>query len=1188
MEAENFPRKPRQSGSDWNPSNQNSIEVLKQSLQKDFDSQLEYAKKLYEDRIESITSYSRQFYESSQTDEVLHVMKESEISDQFVNQRMRELYEETMLKERDQTIENLHKELLELKAQITASEQEKQRLKSEEIKAKQLEREMNEARSKMAAMRIEFEEAVKRKDKEWQQKSEDVNNSRILSKKVEDQLFESEARIHRLTLNLEELNSYYEKEKNKTQLLENENGSLKKEIFELREQAFSRNRWDQGESNRQVQKISEEYERIRNYCQQLEAERDQILSDRGKMELIIQAEQKASHEVLDQLQKKYKTRAKHFKKKIIEQKNTIENLEQQLASYKKVSEEQRKDLEKKRGEVKDDLKKVKEEWEKRCHEILLESQRKEAELQNRHQMQLSSIQSQWQQAMEQRITELQQDIQTNRAKSIENDARILIEAKIAELEAEYVPKKKFEEVLKEKEKMIKELQQLKQLETTINAYKEESQNRLQENQAELEKLYKIKQILEEQLDTEKETKEELIMEIQKIKEYYEDEERSKKGVLQKLDAAFEKIGKLEGMCEEEKRKRVQIESEEEAMKRIVEDYKQRLQEQEEQLSTAQQRYENRIKQNTESLEDELEKERSKAKTLSRELQTLKDDLEYIQQEKAEVQQNFTTIKFQLDESKRNRFEESSKFEEESARHMETRSKLLQSEGRNKHLCSELEGYEKKVSDLKEALRSNETEMMKLKNKLYEYDNELSCTDNEKRLIQKQLGLAEAESAELKERCKNLLKGKLKVLRSDLKALKNFHNNEAQMLRKDINSSIQDLLFRFMEATNFMRKKMDTKVQEVSEEINRQWSQKMQEMEDSISKQSTMSIQQYQEKCAIQEKQLEAVRNAAQLLKKDQKNMIDELERMRKRNFELQENVNKLERDNSQLDSLLKKNSEAFDKLQVEVKQETSKLKQAGDIALDKTKRDLLTKHESELKQALKSLEEAKKDKNETERKFEEQIKTIENLRETELTQLKKRYQDLLDQAYSDLETERDQNLKLKQKFRQVEDETHYLEKEHLNSIQEFELKLTQLERQMKSELDKTASSTIQKASDVERLSQKLREAAKEIEARDEERQENLKEKEKIRAKLQELESKMELQGKNFQTQLSIKEKEIESLRNMLSKSYSESMDQVKRARELDRETQELTRQVRKGTPSRGSVFGQSPAESSRMTPDNLR
>ena len=54
----------------------------------------------------------------------------------------------------------------------------------------------------------------------------------------------------------------------------------------------------------------------------------------------------------------------------------------------------------------------------------------------------------------------------------------------------------------------------------------------------------------------------------------------------------------------------------------------------------------------------------------------------------------------------------------------------------------------------------------------------------------------------------------------------------------------------------------------------------------------------------------------------------------------------------------------------------------------------------------------------------------------------------------------------------------------------------------------------------------------------------------------------------------MKEKEIDSLKNVVSRSYSESTV-VKRAYELDKETQEITKQIRKNPQVKNSGYSYS-------------
>ena len=64
-----------------------------------------------------------------------------------------------------------------------------------------------------------------------------------------------------------------------------------------------------------------------------------------------------------------------------------------------------------------------------------------------------------------------------------------------------------------------------------------------------------------------------------------------------------------------------------------------------------------------------------------------------------------------------------------------------------------------------------------------------------------------------------VKNKLSAFQSSLKSLKNKVIEEIQELKKDNNSSIQDLLFRFLDNTNYMRKQLETRYQTINDEMN---------------------------------------------------------------------------------------------------------------------------------------------------------------------------------------------------------------------------------------------------------------------------------------------------------------------------------------------------------------------------------
>jgi hypothetical protein len=351
-------------------------------------------------------------------------------------------------------------------------------------------------------------------------------------------------------------------------------------------------------------------------------------------------------------------------------------------------------------------------------------------------------------------------------------------------------------------------------------------------------------------------------------------------------------------------------------------------------------------------------------------------------------------------------------------------------------------------------------------------------------------------------------------------------------------------------------------------MNQEWVKKIQTIEENINKHANSSNLQSQEKLQAQEKIIESLKSSLQTLKKDQKSSQEELEKSRKKNQDLLENLSNLEKDKKNLEDALKKNSSAFEALQVEIRRETSKLKQNHEAEVEKQRKELEKKHSQELQEFIQK---NKTKDSQGELFIREKLKEIDCLKEEEVFQIKKKYQELLDSAYQETQNEKEKNSKMKQKVAHLEEEVQTLKQEQIKVTCEFEERIHFLEKHSKMEIE-VLSSQLQHA---ETKDSKLASLEIEISEKSEENLALRKEREKIRNKLKELEEKVEIQGKHFRDQVNFKDKEIESLRNVVNRSYVEGLDQVKRAQELDLETKELTRQARKGTTSRNSTYSYS-------------
>ena len=293
--------------------------------------------------------------------------------------------------------------------------------------------------------------------------------------------------------------------------------------------------------------------------------------------------------------------------------------------------------------------------------------------------------------------------------------------------------------------------------------------------------------------------------------------------------------------------------------------------------------------------------------------------------------------------------------------------------------------------------------------------------------------------------------------------------------------------------------------------------------------------------------------------------MDEIEKYKKKNSELQEKIVFLEKENKNLEVSLKKNSLAFDTLHTDLKKETLRLLQSHESTLEKQKKELEKKHSAEMQEFI---EKFKNKDSQGEAFLREKLSEIEKLKEEEVFHIKKRYQELLDTAYNDLSNEKEKLSRMKQKLVSIDEEISILKQEHIKVLSELEERVNFLDKHSKMEIEVLSS----QISENEIKDIKVSKLESDLSEKTEENTSLRKEREKIRGKLKELEEKVEIQNKNFQSQVLMKDKEIESLRGVVSRSYTDSMDQVKRARELDKETQELTKQARKGVSSKNSSY----------------
>ena len=131
----------------------NGPNVLSQSqnMQEYSDEKIFQLKKLYDERISSLYNNIKLIASKFDNDEILNTMKNDAISNDFIHQRLKEIVDQTLCKEKEDLLKKLSEEIAELRAKLLVKEQSSNESKIKnnsikeeyEVKINQLQQIMN-------------------------------------------------------------------------------------------------------------------------------------------------------------------------------------------------------------------------------------------------------------------------------------------------------------------------------------------------------------------------------------------------------------------------------------------------------------------------------------------------------------------------------------------------------------------------------------------------------------------------------------------------------------------------------------------------------------------------------------------------------------------------------------------------------------------------------------------------------------------------------------------------------------------------------------------------------------------------------------------------------------------------------------------------------------------------------------
>lgn len=289
----------------------------------------------FEERLESITEHTRQLFDDVRSDEAIQAMKGDPISQPFVNARIGEMAEDTLMREKEITIDRINNELIGMKGELLKRENENQRfqslcrrleddLRKSDAQCELYEREIKDERSKTSSLRLQCDEVLKKNELDLMHKSEmDIQGEKKRAAELERMLRQRE---HELDAAREE-NSHDRSEiQTISHQWQNRLKDTERENIELQNQ---------------IKNLTQQLDYQHQACNELQAEREDLKNRYNsyghQLKGAIQSEQQNAHEIIEKMKLGYKNKGRQFKKKIAEQKGKIEhmaNMAQELALTK--------------------------------------------------------------------------------------------------------------------------------------------------------------------------------------------------------------------------------------------------------------------------------------------------------------------------------------------------------------------------------------------------------------------------------------------------------------------------------------------------------------------------------------------------------------------------------------------------------------------------------------------------------------------------------------------------------------------------------------------------------------------------------------------------------------------------------------------------------------------------------------
>lgn len=1160
----------------WHSEYASSNGSLKANPEQDLDFKLKIAKEKYEERLEAITDKVKLIFDEIRKDEVIETMREDPTSNIFIAQRMREICEDNLSKEREETIDKLMTEVMNAQAELRKYEKEfvivqqalrttEDNLMEERARLDLKEQEMKDLKAKITQMNREFDETLKRKNEEAQ------NNFRTTifeMEKLKEALEKAENDVWMKAAECDKLRKEQELSSTRIEQLESDLRNLKFEFNEkdLNHSSLQRAASDSEIINQELKtkliKAGEELTKVKETLTNYEQEREELkakyLQYGLKFKETLEGEQKNYVEKISSLNKKYKSKSSRLKKKIIEQRHLIQAYESELQEAKVIVEASKHGYEKSLTTVQEDLKRVRNEWEKRCRETEQECHSQVSELKHKQSAQISELQQHYQQLLEDKIREFQNEAthQIHRQKQLDSEFKKLLDEKMYQIEKDYIKKSKHEAEIQDEIARVKNLYKremndlqeshVQEISRKIREIKDEHKIAMDKYVAKLRtleeenlELSSHKKHLENELDFSKERIESLNSRISALKSDISELENGKLQLTKSLEETSFNLTKLKNQFTEESMRREKLEADLQSERNKSKDYETKLKESEKDWENRIQMSNMSFQDQVTSLEEALRKEQASSKKIFEEASYMANVCKRLEREKSEAMEQLSKESHEyLNNTQRIKQEEYSKYEKEVEEHKESRRRLIQAESQMKYLSEELRSSENATRELKELCKQYEREIGDMRGKLSYLENTANSKDIENFSLLKELDKTREERSNFKSNSKKVLRKGLERIKQDLGTLSRSTFQEMISFKQNLQNQLVNILTAMQDHQRNVKKNQDLLLLQKDNLIRKT-------EEDKKQIQSDLNLT-FNSKSKAYEAHIENLKDTVSQLKNEIGSKNEEIGTFLRKVQDMQKLHQSLEAENSRLENELKNTYESLEYYKQESIDVQNKLKHSLEVEIEDKRYEIEEFYKTELRRCKDIIEKIRTSSDAQLTKLQAQVSELQAKHKEEINRIAGKYETSLDQAEKDLHQENEKNRKQKSNFDVLKSQLDGVERKSEQMLSRYEQQIKELNEAILEDKQRMQRFRNDKLTEIEELNRKLRYIQSELELKNEIIEKLEKDKDELRNSLRE--SSSEIRGR-------------------LAKSYSSTLASMKKAEQLEQETRTLTRKARESSDS---------------------